>query len=262
MNTHVQSSLEIPSSPAVKQFAEVVFNLPLKEAFTYTIPPHFLGKVQIGMRVLVPFGRRKITGYVVNLTDKWDKDITLKNIADLPDTEPVVKKEILSLTKWMADYYQSSWGEAIKCTLPAGLDEKSQNVSHQLVKYVRIATVLPDGNEIERLLKRSPKQKLVFDLVKLKKISLLELQTQIPKSHAALRGLKDKNLIEVFTEKKEREAFVAEDTMTQPFGTSLTFTPGQKAVFKKLNAAIEAERFESFLLHGVTGSGKTEIYIR
>ena len=260
VNTHVQSSLEIPSSPA--QFAEVVFNLPLKEAFTYTIPSQFMGKVQIGMRVLVPFGRRKITGYVVNLADKWDKDITLKSIAELPDTEPIVDKEILTLTKWMADYYQSSWGEAIKCALPAGLDEKGQNVSHQLVKYARLAPAMPDEGEVERLLKRSPKQKLVFDLIKQKEISLPELLTQIPKSQAALRSLREKNLIEVFTEKKEREAFVAEGTMTQPFGASLKFTPGQKAVFKKLNTAIEAERFESFLLHGVTGSGKTEIYIR
>ena len=262
MNTHVQSSLKIPSSPAVKQFAEVVFNLPLKEAFTYTIPSKFLGKVLIGMRVLVPFGRRKITGYVVNLAGKWDKDITLKSIADLPDTEPVVSKEILALTKWMADYYQSSWGEAIKCALPSGLDEKGQNVSHQLVKYARLVPAIPDESEVEQLLKRSPKQKLVYDLIKQKEISLPELQTQIPKSQAALRSLKEKNLVEIVTKKKEREAFVAEGIKAQPFGASLKFTPGQKAVFETLNTAIEAERFESFLLHGVTGSGKTEIYIR
>ena len=77
-----------------------------------------------------------------------------------------------------------------------------------------------------------------------------------------MRSLKEKQLVEVYTEKKVREAFVPENAMTQPFGASLTFTPEQQAIFKKLSLAIETEKFESFLLHGVTGSGKTEIYIR
>ena len=61
-------------------FAEVAFNLPIKEVFSYKIPPEFLGKVQVGMRVFVPFGRRHITGYVVNLVIKWDKNLELKNL--------------------------------------------------------------------------------------------------------------------------------------------------------------------------------------
>ena len=241
MSTQTQiESFDVKSSDKEKSFAEVVFNLPLKKAFTYNIPPNHLRKDMVGMRVVVPFGRRRITGYVVNLIDKFNKDITLKNITDLPDTEPVVGKEILALTKWMADYYQSSWGEAIKCSLPAGLDEKGHNISHKLVKYVRLASAIPDENEIVRLLKRSPKQKLVFDLIKKKEISLPELQTRISKSQAALRCLKNKNLVEIFTEKKEREALIPKGTMNKPFGASLTFTQEQKVVIKKINIAIEA----------------------
>ena len=73
-------------TPAPKKpYAEVTFNLPLKEVFTYEIPPEFLGKVEVGMRVFVPFGRRRITGYVVNLTSRWDKKIRLKPLSDLPE---------------------------------------------------------------------------------------------------------------------------------------------------------------------------------
>ncbi len=263
MNTQTQIEIKsFEANPSPAQFAEVVFNLPLKEAFTYTIPPELLGKVRIGMRVLVPFGRRKITGYVVHFANKWDKPIALKSISDLPDTGPVVNEEVLALTKWLAGYYQSSWGEAIRCALPAGLDNKSRDIGYQLIKSVRLASPLPDEKEIERLLKRSPKQKLVFDLIRQKEINLPELQTRIPKSQAALRRLKEKRLVEVFTKKKVREAFVPEDAMTRPFGESLTFTPEQQKIFKQLNLAIEAGKYESFLLHGVTGSGKTEIYIR
>ena len=331
MNSQNQIEIEpfSPSSP----YAEVVFNLPIKEPFTYKIPPEFSGKVQIGMRVLVPFGRRRITGYVVDLTSEWNKEFTLKSISDLPDAEPVVSKEILSLTKWMGTYYQSSWGEAIRAALPAGLDDESREelsisesgakelangslsksaihildfignrtnatlkqcqkelgkifsaytlarlkqdglldilqttrkskIGYQFLKVARPVNPLPEEKEIEDLLKRSPKQKLVFDLIRQKEINLPELQTHIPKSQAALRSLKEKNLIEVFTEKKEREAFVPEGVKDQAFGPSLTLTPHQEEIFKKLNSAIEANRFQTFLLHGVTGSGKTEIYIR
>ena len=129
MSTQTQiESFDPKHSGDEKTFAEVVFNLPLKDAFTYKIPPQFLGKVQIGMRVLVPFGKRRITGYVVNLSDKWDKPIVLKSITDLPDTDPIVSTEILNLTRWLGEYYQSSWGEAIRSALPAGIDDESREV--------------------------------------------------------------------------------------------------------------------------------------
>ncbi len=260
MNTPTQVEIESfePSSPVVKQFAEVVFNLPLPDPFTYIIPPQLQGKVQVGMRVLVPFGRRRITGYVVKLVDKWDKPITLKSIAELPDTEPIVDTEILALTRWLGEYYLSSWGEAIRCALPAGLDK----ASYQLIKSVRRVDPLPDEEKIEHLLKRSPKQKALFDLIRQREISLAQLKTQIPENASALRALKEKKLVEVFIETKAREAFVPEDAMDRAFGPALTFTAAQETIFEKIITAIEAGQFQTFLLHGVTGSGKTEIYIR
>ena len=105
--------------------ADVVFNLPIKDAFTYEIPLHFSGMVKKGMRVLVPFGRRRLTGYVVSISNHNKKNIPLKAIEEVPDSEPVISKELLSLTRWMAGYYHSSWGEAIKAALPAGLDDTS-----------------------------------------------------------------------------------------------------------------------------------------
>ena len=106
-------------------YADVVFNLPLKEAFTYEIPAHFDGMVKKGMRVFVPFGRRRLTGYVVSVSDHNEKNIPLKSIEDVPDIAPVISEELLSFTRWVANYYQSSWGEAIKAALPAGLDDTS-----------------------------------------------------------------------------------------------------------------------------------------
>ena len=126
------STVQAPPHPQTlenqKNYAEVVFNLPLKDRFTYYVPEHLEGQVREGMRVLVSFGKRIITGYVVSLTDHWDRDIALKPILEVPDPGPVVSREILRLTRWMADYYHASWGETIKAALPAGLAEESREV--------------------------------------------------------------------------------------------------------------------------------------
>ena len=124
------SSMLVPEQKPTAACADVVFNLPIKETFTYEVPTHFIGMIKKGMRVFVPFGRRRITGYVVSLSDHNLENIALKPIEDLPDTEPVISEELLSLTKWIANYYQSSWGEAIKAALPAGLDDISLKKNH------------------------------------------------------------------------------------------------------------------------------------
>jgi primosomal protein N' (replication factor Y) (superfamily II helicase) len=314
-----------------KPYAEVTFNLPIKEVFTYKIPPKFFGKIQVGMRAFVPFGRRRITGYVVALAEKWEKDIKLKSISDLPDTKPMIGKEILTLTKWLSNYYQCSWGEAIRAALPAGFDDENREefsltemgtdallkdslsksatlllhfigehpkvtskqcqkglgkkfsahslanlkqdgllastetihkstVGYQFIKTARLKSDLPEPVEIEQLLKRSPKQKQVYDCLIQGAIGTIDLEKKVKGSAAILRSLKDKGLVETFLKKVERTSHV--DTSNQPIGPSLKFTPEQKKVFVELNAAIQDTKFQTFLLHGVTGSGKTEIYIR
>jgi len=319
-------------TPAPKKpYAEVTFNLPLKEVFTYEIPPEFLGKVEVGMRVFVPFGRRRITGYVVNLTSRWDKKIRLKSLSDLPDTEPIVGTEILSLTKWLSSYYQCSWGEAIRAALPAGLDDESREefslteigidalikghvsksavlllqtiqehqkatikqckkrlgkkfsayclahlvkdgllnstefiskstIGYQYIKTARINQDFQEPDQIEKLLKRSPKQKKVYYQLMKGETSASDLKKSVTGSAAALKNLKEKGLIEIFTKKLERATHV--NISNQPIGASLKFTPEQKQVFEKLSKVIEKSNFQSYLLQGVTGSGKTEIYIR
>ncbi len=108
------------------KLAEVALNLPIKRTFSYGFAG-FEKEVGIGKRVVVPFGKqRKIIGYIVNILSPSASPplegggITYKNILKVLDEEPILTKEILSLTKWMADYYHSSWGQAIAlATSPA-----------------------------------------------------------------------------------------------------------------------------------------------
>lgn len=314
-------------------FVEVVFNLPLSDKFTYKIPDHLQGMVEPGMRVFVPFGRRRITGYVVALTSEAHKDIALKSIESISDIEPVVSKEILELTQWMAEYYHASWGEAIKAAIPAGLDEearehfyntekgmralesetlqdkmvalletlrmqpgltlkqlqnklkkqysahlpvrlkkdgyissevkiKSDDVSRRSEKFVRLAEPQPPVEEIDKLLKRSPRQKQLYDLLRDEgERSVTSLRERFPKYAESLRQLRLKDLAEVSVQQVSRDAALPA-AVGGPLETPPKLTPDQEEIFKKLVSALDAGRFEVFLLHGITGSGKTEIYLR
>ena len=313
-------------------YAEVVFNLPLKETFTYEIPEELKGLVEVGMRVFVPFGPRKITGYVVSTGKKPEKNIVIKHIENLPDTFPAITKELLSLTRWMADYYNSSWGEAIKAALPAGTDDESREIltltdkgrqalesgllsenarlvleiaqskpgitakiiqrqlkknfrPHSLTKLkhdgylgcetrikrssvgylcqkmVRIAPGI-DTEEADKALSRAPAQKALYRLIVNKEKSAAELLNEKPSNSNLLRELRKKELIEYFPLKVPRPRPDAKTNAAQEKETPPELTGEQKKVFSELHACIETAKFRTFLLHGVTGSGKTEIYLR
>ena len=102
-------------------FVEVAFNLPINQTFSYRVPPE-LRSVQAGMRVLAPFGKQFLTGLVVMKRDRpgFNK---VKDIVDLLDEHPLLTEKMLELTKWISQYYLSSWGQALFLALPRGIEE-------------------------------------------------------------------------------------------------------------------------------------------
>ena len=104
-------------------YIKVAFNLPLKKAFTY-LPPE-KGDCAVGMRVKAPFGRRLLQGFVVEVAENLDEDVSkLKAIAKIMETEPLFDKSTWQTALWIADMYMCGWGEALYAMLPGGKREK------------------------------------------------------------------------------------------------------------------------------------------
>ena len=115
------------------EFVEVALPIPLRQTFTYRLPVGLRETVRLGARLLVPFGKRQITGYAVALHVVLSEEIeieesAIKEVHELIDAEPLITEEILKLTQWTADYYASSWGEVLKASLPAGINQTSEQI--------------------------------------------------------------------------------------------------------------------------------------
>src|SRR5262245_50795118 len=112
----------MPTEEESPRFVEVALPVPIQKLFTYRISPGLADVIRPGARVLVPFGKQTLTGYVSNLRNELASneglsETEVKEIIELQDGEPLVTEEILALTKWAAEYYSSSWGEMLKASL-------------------------------------------------------------------------------------------------------------------------------------------------
>jgi len=106
---------------------DVVLPIPVDQAYTYRLPDALAAEAQVGARVLVPLRNRRLTGVVVDEGPPADTlDFAVKDVIDVLDDVPVCTAELLDLTRWIADYYVCSWGEALKAALPAGTTVESR----------------------------------------------------------------------------------------------------------------------------------------
>ena len=112
-------------------FVEVALPVPMKSTFTYRLQRN--QSVTPGVRLIVPFGNQKLTGYCVAVHEELDPELgleeaKLRQVTDIVDDVSLLTPEILELTRWAADYYSVSWGEMLKSSLPAGINSLIQTV--------------------------------------------------------------------------------------------------------------------------------------
>ena len=242
------------------QFAEVAVPLHVYQTFTYRLSPEQSTDAEVGSRLLVPLGRNLVTSYIVSLLDELPASLTdldIKDAQDLVDTEPVCNPEILQLARWVSDYYACPLGEVIKAALPPGMTPKSRSgakfVKAKLRRFVRL---LPNPTE-QKL--TEAQQRVLSTLAAHGPTSLQSLIKTANVSASTITSLEKKAFLEIYDDAIRR------DPLAETFGVTdaeHTLTAAQSSVLTQIEQQMNAGDYSAFLLHGVTGSGKTEIYMR
>jgi len=305
--------------------ADIALPVPVDRLFTYQIPSDLAPLAQPGMRVLVPFGRKHLTGVIVALPRSTQVK-GLRPLKDVLDSHPSFSAEMLNLTRWIADYYLVPWGEALRAATPQGLSLQSKAVVRpsDVITEVQTRRESKQQSKILQLLKsgpititalqkktgasalrsmlremehmgwvvvdehiRDPKAKPKFETaVRLatdyltvlkglarpirgkqaaaiaalekagKDVGATELLRDAGVPLSTVKSLVTKGLVELIRLEVIRRVQYDEEPVH-----AVTLNSSQLEALASIRNALDSNRYQSFLLHGVTGSGKTEVYI-
>lgn len=301
------------------KIARVIVDVPasvVNQTFDYKIPEKFHSMIEPGMRVIIPFGPRKITGFVIELIEQSTYD-ELKEIIDVLDLTPVLTSELLKVGKWLAEETISLYITTYQAMLPQVLKAKYEKEVLRVTKeplpqpladifgdkesvpYDTITNLLSSisllkheidqGNlkinymvksqakkryenmivptsvdrlekALDELLPQAKRQKEIISFLihnhKMIEQTVLYNELNINRSH--LKPLIEKELIRIEKREVYRDPYNKKIEKTE----HLTLTDEQARALTEINYSIEQKEHKTFLLHGVTGSGKTEIYLQ
>lgn len=241
------------------KFAQVVIPYPLKEPLVYTVPPHF-GTIKLGSWVLVPLGRRSMPGVVVNFPSQTVVQ-EVKEISEVLDPRPILDASLLELGRWVAQYYLVPLGAVVSAILPPPLKRQTpRRVLPQPGEFPEVrgleARILAEARKsrgkltVKTLKKRFSERNLYQALDQLTALGAVKVQdfhrSRLPQDSV------DPNA----------EPPPAKVMNSRAVPIPLTLTENQQAALHFLQGRMKKGGFETFLLYGVTGSGKTEVYLR
>lgn len=228
----------------------------LDKVFSYSIPEEMIDKDLLGMRVKVPFGSKLSEGYIVSIEDSVDLPVEkIKAVKEFPDPYPLLSKELIPLIKWMKEKYHCMAIEAIRCLIPYGI---RTNPRAKTQKIVYLNEDIDPEDVIQFLRGRAPKMADIMTVLANEDgITVGELLEISGASSSSLNSLKAKGYVEIVKEEVYRDPWDEDYTEhTVP----PVLNPEQIAAIECIQNNFNSGR--TILLHGVTGSGKTEVYMR
>jgi primosomal protein N' (replication factor Y) (superfamily II helicase) len=292
-------------------FVKVIVDIKIKNVnrpFTYQVPKHFEAVIEIGMRVIVPFGNRELLGYVIEIEENGDLDYKIKPIIALMDLIPALTPELLELAKQIANETSSFLVNCIQAMLPVAIKAKYRKKLVKLIDHLPLTlqpyfenqkeidfesikqedlTLVKQAikvNQIELVYDIQDKGKIKYDtfvslnIEKIDQVSksakkqkevidfLVRCETEVLKSilmhelklsHATYQSMLKKAIISERSEEHYRDPYhhLEQNAVKHPM------TEEQQNAYDEVMAGIKASIHKIFLLHGITGSGKTEVYL-
>jgi primosomal protein N' (replication factor Y) len=251
---------------------EVALPVPLRRRFTYRAAPDLAARLRLGQRVAVPFGPRKLPGIVVALdVPPPEGTARLRDIADVLDDEPVFPEELLAFLREAAEYYLHPLGEVLRAAAPAlprealarlrregflgrGETLPGSAIAVRTETWVRRTALSAEGVRL------GPKQRALLAIVEARaEVGMDELRRHLGEPRAVARALVKRGLLAL-----EERAVAADPFFATSVERDVAPVPSeaQRQAVDAIAAAVRAGGYHGFLLHGVTGSGKTEVYLR
>ena len=236
--------------------ARVAVDIGLDREFDYEVPERLEADVSLGSRVVVPFGRTEKTGVVVGLVDRSDR-ADLKPLTSVLGDKPFVDGPMLELARWLADYYCAPFELALRTVLPGAVRRLGAGFKTRL--YVSVVGLDPGDPSLETP-KLPAKQAAVLDRVRTMGGCLLaELTNELGLTAAPVHALAKKGLVSIAPMPMARLPLADRRILpTQP----LTLMPEQAEALVAIRGAVEDSAPSVVLVYGVTGSGKTEVYLQ
>ena len=248
---------------AIARLAVSAATYPIDKPYDYIIPNDLVERAVPGMRVRVPFGagNRKCEGVILSLTAESEYE-KLKAIDSLLDEKPVLSQENLRMALWMSDRFFCTVFDAFKVMLPAGMWFK-EGGKRQSDKIVRTAVLNIVGEEATTLANdkqiSAPKQaEVLYLLADAGSMSLKEIYMFTGATSATIKALEKSGVISV----EEHEVYRRPDITVYETSKPLDLNSEQQRVFSGISLLLKSDKPEAALLYGVTGSGKTIVYIR
>ncbi|MHC4714926.1 MAG: replication restart helicase PriA, partial [Planctomycetota bacterium] len=236
------------------------FNLPLDRTYSYAVPAELAARVAPGKRVEAPFGPRRLVGYCVSVSpNRPDTAVKLKQIHSVVDDEPLLDAHMLELTRWAGRRYFAGWGEALEAALPAGVRYKVGNRDAVFLAAPAAEALAEAAEWGARAAKRRRALEILTEADGLYTVAELAKASQI--STSTVRALVKTGLAEVRSVPAAR-ARKRRESAVRDYETGFALAREQVYAVERVSAAIDSARHRAFLLLGVTGSGKTEVYLR